>query len=488
MSSTTSNPTPPPTAPARRPRRWWRILLISLGVVAGVFLAVYWYSAYTTAHALKAAIADAERDLPRWRLAEIEEDRKDLPVAENSALFIIGLLRKGKGVSFGGIPKYDDLFDKLPPNAQLNAQQLELIQTQMNLLGATIDEARRLKDMPKGRFPAKISDDFISTVINDHQNSRQVGDWLQHDAYLRAHNKQGDAAVESCRALINTGRAVADDPFLIVYLIRLVMQNRAVESLERVLAQCEPSDEALRQMQRCLEVEANESSLLSAMRGERAGFHQCFEKIQEGKIKPNWRSGMPGSGGSPVSEWLIDVFPSLMLKHYPELLHHMNKKVAAAKLTRHERGAEFGRLDTEFKESANPAIRQFSHINSVIHNGDCRAHASLHSARIAMACERYRIKSQGRWPDQLDDLVKAGLLDAVPTDPFDNQPLRYRRTKNGVVIYSVSDDGMDNGGAINRERPFAVGSDVGFQLWNVDQRRQAPQPLILLENVPGPGR
>ena len=34
----------------------------------------------------------------------------------------------------------------------------------------------------------------------------------------------------------------------------------------------------------------------------------------------------------------------------------------------------------------------------------------------------------------------------MPADPFTGEPLRYRRTDIGFVIYSVDRDGLDNGG------------------------------------------
>jgi hypothetical protein len=37
----------------------------------------------------------------------------------------------------------------------------------------------------------------------------------------------------------------------------------------------------------------------------------------------------------------------------------------------------------------------------------------------------------------------------VPIDPFDGQPVRYRCTDPGYVLYSILEDGQDNGG---RER------------------------------------
>jgi hypothetical protein len=103
----------------------------------------------------------------------------------------------------------------------------------------------------------------------------------------------------------------------------------------------------------------------------------------------------------------------------------------------------------------------------------------LRSMVVALACERYRIQHEGkRWPDTLDDLVKAKLLSGIPTDPIDTQPLRYRRVADGIIVYSIGFDAKDDQGKLGRERYLDPGVDLGYRLWNPDQRRLAPLPPV----------
>jgi hypothetical protein len=51
----------------------------------------------------------------------------------------------------------------------------------------------------------------------------------------------------------------------------------------------------------------------------------------------------------------------------------------------------------------------------------------------------------GRWPASLIELVP-DLLSKVPTDPFSGQPLVYRCTEDGYLLYSVGGNGVDDGG------------------------------------------
>jgi hypothetical protein len=79
--------------------------------------------------------------------------------------------------------------------------------------------------------------------------------------------------------------------------------------------------------------------------------------------------------------------------------------------------------------------------------------AFLHSAQTALTIERFR-QAQGKLPEKLDDLCPTYLA-AIPTDPFDGKPLRYKRLARGYVVYSIGRDGEDNGG---RERPPVIKS------------------------------
>ena len=71
--------------------------------------------------------------------------------------------------------------------------------------------------------------------------------------------------------------------------------------------------------------------------------------------------------------------------------------------------------------------------------------AQVRTARTALAVERYRL-AHGTLPGGLADLVP-DYLDGVPEDPFDGRPLRYKKLEKGYVVYSVGEDGKDDGGA-----------------------------------------
>jgi hypothetical protein len=63
--------------------------------------------------------------------------------------------------------------------------------------------------------------------------------------------------------------------------------------------------------------------------------------------------------------------------------------------------------------------------------------------------QRFRRAHNNALPAGLQELEPA-WLNPVPADPYDGQPLRFRKRGTGFVIYSIGSDGQDDAGT---ERP-----------------------------------
>ena len=94
--------------------------------------------------------------------------------------------------------------------------------------------------------------------------------------------------------------------------------------------------------------------------------------------------------------------------------------------------------------------------------------AELQCARLAIAAERFSM-NQERLPTALDELVPK-YIEAVPTDPFDGQPMRFAATEHGIVIYSIDENGVDDGGIVVRQKARPHYRDVGFRLFKPEHR------------------
>jgi hypothetical protein len=72
------------------------------------------------------------------------------------------------------------------------------------------------------------------------------------------------------------------------------------------------------------------------------------------------------------------------------------------------------------------------------------AEAIAKLAASAFAIEEFR-QANNRLPENLKDLTPQ-FLEFVPIDPFDGNPIRYRKLEHGYLVYSVDADGRDDGG------------------------------------------
>jgi type II secretory pathway pseudopilin PulG len=77
--------------------------------------------------------------------------------------------------------------------------------------------------------------------------------------------------------------------------------------------------------------------------------------------------------------------------------------------------------------------------------------ARLVALKTALAIERFRLANNNSLPPTLDALVP-NFCSSAPRDPFDEQPLRYKKLPSGYVVYSIGADGIDNAGAERSNR------------------------------------
>jgi hypothetical protein len=461
-------------------------------VLVGIGLSVYLNVAGE--RELQAAIAETDRLDPRWRLEDVEADRAVVPEAENSGAVAMAVKQVlPKNWPFWDAPPTPqdppdagakraalaESFRDLEPQRQLNDEQATALRTELARAAAALAEARKLAGLTEGRYPINYSPDWIGTLIPHTQDARLIADLLANDALLRAQDRDPDGALASCRGALNAGRSIGDEPRLISQLVRIACRGIATRQAERVLAQGGPSEDALRQFQELLEKEEREPLLLIAVRGERAGMDRLMETIQSGKTKLSARdlvvlAGMGEQSAPSLSDDLTLWTPGSYKSQRAAMLRYMNRSVELAKLPPEQQYAPFQQLEATTKDQP-VLVRLLVPALSKVSEAARRSHAQLRCAIMAVAAERYR-RAKGQWPGTLDVLKEAGYVREAPSDPYDGKPLRWLRLDDGVEVYSIGPDGEDNGGKMDRQNPVAPGTDVGFRLWDVAQRRQPPVP------------
>jgi hypothetical protein len=470
-----------------KPRPSWRKrLLVGILILLPCCVAApYVYFIVAANQQYQQAVAEADQLDPGWSIFELEQKRAIIPDAENSGLVLIAAKSRmppnwpiwnhwqapeSQKHSQEELRTLQESFADLRPCVQLDGRQTAVLREELQRAEKAVTTARQVANLAHGRYPIHYTKDFISTLLPHVQDTRIMGILLDYDVLLRIQDGDMDGALTSCRAILNCGRSIGDEPTLMGMLVRLALDDAAIKELERILAQGQPSGAALSAMQHALEDEAAEPLLLIGVRGERSMIDAALQAIQDGDLDPRYADAIlagGGKGGFPGSAQLLRI-PGMVKSIRTTLLKLNNRLVEIAKLPVEQQSGALKELDATIKNLPEFTRPWTTHIQ--VAEAFYRVQARLHSAIVSIAVEHYR-QVHNRWPATLADLVPAGLAQ-VPLDPFDGAALRYRRLEDGVVIYSIGPDGKDNGGKLDKTR--LEGSDVGLRLWDVPQRRQLP--------------
>jgi hypothetical protein len=483
-----------------RSRPKWRIrFLFGSLILIPVCLAIpFVYFVYSCDQELREAFAEADRLDPGWRILDLERKRAVIPDEGNSGLNLIAVKSllpanwpfwnhlqapENRNRSQDELRKLQESLSELEPPAQLDERQTAALREELRRADLALATARKVAELPRGRYAITYTKDILSTFVAHAQNTREMTNLLAYDPLLRVQDGDLDGALTSCRGMLNCGRSIGDEPMVISMLIRVAIDSVTAKKVEWILAQGEASTAALSAMQKELDDEAAQPLLLIGVRGDRAGVDTTMQLIQEGDYDVVYASAFRATPGEAHS-----IVPVMLLR-----IPGVTKSIRAAMLKHNNRFVEIAKLPVEQQvghiEEIKATIRELPEVFRYLGGTSLQlaemfhlAQAELRCAVVMLAVERYR-RALNRWPDALTDLVPT-YLPRVPLDPYDGAPLRYRRLNDGVVIYSVGRDGKDDGGKFDKN-PVKAGTDRGFRLWDVRQRRQLPKPPKHSDAEPG---
>ncbi len=463
-------------AKTRRPWLRWLKRLGTVLLLALVAIAIRqaWHHHEVTKK-LQEALAELDRAEPGWRLEDMEAARAEIPEEENSARVVVA----AADLLPSGWPAHEfiDRFAHLDPQEQLATEDFLRLRAELARVQPALNAARKLADLPHGRHHLHYARNPLATLFPHVDKCRKVVSLLLYEALRQSQNGEADKTLISCRAALNTARSLGDEPIIISQMERRFGTTRACQAVERTLAQGEPPPSDLAMMQKLLEDEDAFPGQSVVSRGERALGHQLFEGMENGEISGNTLERWHGLGTVP--RWIKSIYADLARMDtrqdhalYLSLMSHFFKD---AQLPLHEQAAFEKDFERQVRELPTNAITPLllpalSKLSAAFRLN----HASLRCTMAALAAERYR-QERKVWPESLEQLCP-DYLAAVPLDPYDGAPLRYRRIKDGVIIYSFGPDVLDNGGNLDRQNLTKPGTDIGSRLWDGAKRRQPPRP------------
>lgn len=341
--------------------------------------------------------------------------------------------------------------------------------------GSSLDQLHRAAE---ARGAARYSDDFrlgLRMPLVEIDRLR-LGAWLLSlHVHVEAHRGNTPDAVASIHAILMMARSLEREPVLVSHLVRTALAGVARKDLQWLLASVELSDEDLVRLQEAFRGLDYREGLYGAMLFERI---MLMMAIKDPAV-------FVGDEVPAAPLWRITRKDSLALS-----LEHMAEVIAATKRPWPEALQTVEQTEDRLMQIARNGFTRLRYAVPLLLmpglDGAFEAtarHAALNGAAdAAIACERYR-RRYGALPERLDQLVPE-FLPEVPMDPYTGEPLQYVVRDGEYLVYSVGNNGVDEGGLITEDRlegdhVFRVGRapepDVGGEEYT-DEEGMADPP------------
>src|SRR5262249_10248445 len=134
----------------------------------------------------------------------------------------------------------------------LQEDQVATLRAVLGRHAAALDQARKLRDLDRGRYTVTWAADGISTDFKHWDATSRVRLLLEADATLRSHEGDPAGASDSIQAGLNLARSLGDEPGQTAFIARIGSRWPVVHGLQRMLSQGQAPDAVLARMQRLL--------------------------------------------------------------------------------------------------------------------------------------------------------------------------------------------------------------------------------------------
>jgi len=348
--------------------------------------------------------------------------------------------------------------DRPGPAEALSADVREALEQYIRTNAQALESLHNAAAMAECRYPIDLSRGAMTPMPHISQ-MRDAYRLLCLEAVLYAEHGDADGAAGALEAVVRVAGTLDREPVLLSHLLQRAGASLAAVALERVLNHVKFSDEQLARLEEVFRDASGDEGMLRALAGER-----CMNIIflQRPQAVERW----PGDGLPPSA--FLEVYDALGLSAREGVIYldRIEECIRAIHLPACQRRQAIETADAHYRRSLRRGglLPATDHAANIMRR-DVEELLRLDMARAMLAVERHRLAHAGL-PDGLDQLVPACLA-AVPEDPFRGAPLRYRRLDGGFVVYSVGEDGKDDGGQPEPPKELKKGGetwDIGFRV------------------------
>lgn len=342
--------------------------------------------------------------------------------------------------------------EKVSRTQALSAAGLAAGEAHLNLKAAHLQKVREALRRPQCQFPLRISEGYL--MLLPHLSViKAEAQLFRLEAVVATERGEVETAITALTNAARTGQLLAEEPILISHLVRLADLSIALTGTEHLLSRRELTAAQLGRLEGMFAQMSAADGLGRSYIGERASglgmFNKSARALAQLTDSESGGNAVVNDAGERAGKGLMSALglagadKRLMLETFDEALRDADKETPETVARREKLFDEAALKARGFppKIFTGLLLPAMSKVGNRFASYEARRRAGL----MALAVERYRLANKGALPAQPGALVPR-YLPEVPLDPYDGQPLRFRRLGKGYVIYSVGSDLEDNEG------------------------------------------
>lgn len=332
---------------------------------------------------------------------------------------------------------------KTPDRAPLTPAVAEILRRPE--VRATLDTLQQASVLPRADFPVNWELGFAAQM--PHLGKfREAARLVACKALLSAQERDVAEALEWCLTALRMARHATQEPTLIAQLVGMAMDAMAMDATEDIVSAAAVPAEMSRPLREALAELEILGDYGQAMRLEVALGRATFEQLRE--HPEQLRGALAGDTDGErlvsgmYSTWLWNPVYAYDMATYMRL---SATQYAACRLPWRQGRQTLEKMEKEVVGLTYAKLtRVLAPVSEMALQRRDMSLARSQLCRIALELKAYKARN-GHYPDTLAALQQHLAWD-IPEDVFSGDPLIYRLSGDGFVLYSVGPDGVDNGG------------------------------------------
>jgi hypothetical protein len=276
---------------------------------------------------------------------------------------------------------------------------------------------------------------FIEAAISHQGTVRTAARLLAWRMEVLVADGFHEDAIENGIKILRLARHYENEPTVVPFLVAIAVRSLSAPQIYDALAAGPVSPKLHAALDKELAIVDTPGRLVQALKSERA-------------VSADWVDAHLGS--FPL---LPDALGWQLKWHQSGVLDEIEEHLELADKPWHEVRTQFGPSNAPAPTSPRgkladllvPALHAVFHANA-------RDLATMRSLRIYNVLRQFAEK-HGREAASLEEL---GLPAAATTDPYSGQPLKLKHTADGWMVYSVMENGEDDGGDFMVRKDYGV--------------------------------